>query len=268
MDVHEALRRVGGAAKTDTLRRFGVGRGAVERSMRAGSVIRVRKGWFALASISPIERRALIDHGFLTCAAAARLRGLPAKEANHYHLRSNRPVVGERSGRRRRPFTSSGALVSFIDMVEDYVHCQPPEWSLALLDALERNRLMTTREFEALESRLPAKLRDLAQRRSAVPESPLESVVRYRLEKSRIPFVMQERIGSFRVDFLIGHGVVLETHGAEFHANREAWERDRVRTLWLRDSGYEVIEMTFSQLDDWPRVVSVIQRARRIKLTQ
>jgi very-short-patch-repair endonuclease len=266
MDIHLALRRRGGAAKTNQLSALGVGRGAVLSAMRAETVIRVRKGWFALSTISPLERRALIDHGFLTCSTAAMLRGLPAKDPRHYHLRANRPVTGERSGRRRQKFATKGASVSILDMVEDYLHCQPAEWSLALLDAIERQQLLGDTDFRKLEARLPRPLRALLALRSAVPESPLESVIRHRLMQAKIRFVMQHPTGPYRVDFLIGHGVVLEALGAEHHANRDAWERDRARTIWLKNAGYEVVEMTYNQLDDWQSVLSVLQKLRGYQL--
>jgi len=266
MDIHLALRRRGGAAKTNQLRALGVGRGAVLSAMRAETVIRVRKGWFALSTISPLERRALIDHGFLTCSTAAMLRGLPAKDPRHYHLRANRPVTGERSGRRRQKFATKGASVSLLDMVEDYLHCQPAEWSLALLDAIERQQLLGDADFRKLEARLPRHLRALLALRSALPESPLESVIRHRLMLAKTRFVMQHPIGPYRVDFLIGNGVVLEALGAEHHANRDAWERDRARTIWLKNAGYEVVEMTYNQLDDWQSVLSVLQKLRGYQL--
>ncbi len=266
MDIHVALRRHGGAAKTNQLRALGVGRGAVLSAMRAETVIRVRKGWFALSTISPLERRALIDHGFLTCSTAAMIRGLPAKEPRHYHLRANRPVKGERSGRRRQKFATKGASVSVLDLVEDYLHCQPAEWSLALLDAIERQRILSEVEFGELDARLPRHLRSLLAIRSALPESPLESVIRHRLMQARIRFVMQHPIGPYRVDFLIGHGVVLEALGAEHHANRDAWERDRARTIWLKNAGYEVVEMTYNQLEDWESVLSVLRKLRAFQL--
>jgi very-short-patch-repair endonuclease len=155
-----------------------------------------------------------------------------------------------------------GVLVSILDMVEDYLQCQPKEWSLALVDQLARTGHLTIAEWREIENRLPAKLRNLAQCRSAIPESPLESVVRYRLTKARIPFEMQKAVGKYRVDFLIANGVVLETHGAEFHAGHESFERDRARTIWLREMGFDVIEMSYRQLDDWDRVLRVIERAR------
>jgi very-short-patch-repair endonuclease len=266
MDIHVALRRRGGAAKTNQLRALGIGRGAVLSAMRAETVIRVRKGWFALSTISPLERRALIDHGFLTCSTAAMIRGLPAKDPRHYHLRANRPVSGERSGRRRQKFATNGASVFVLDMVEDYLHCQPAEWSLALLDAIERQRVIGDADFRELDRRLPRHLRALLALRSALPESPLESVIRHRLMQAKMRFVMQHPIGPYRVDFLIGHGVVLEALGAEHHANRDAWERDRARTIWLKNAGYEVVEMTYNQLDDWQQVLSVLKRLRAYQL--
>jgi very-short-patch-repair endonuclease len=153
-------------------------------------------------------------------------------------------------------------------MVEDYLHCQDAEWSLALLDAIERQRILSDADFRELASRLPRHLRALLAHRSALPESPLESVIRHRLLKARIRFVMQHPIGPFRVDFLIGHGVVLEALGAEHHANRDAWERDRARTIWLKNAGYEVVEMTYNQLDDWPSVLSVLRKLRAYQLRQ
>lgn len=266
MEIHGALRRLGGAAKANQLRALGVGRGATLSAIRAESVIRVRKGWFALATISPIERRALIDHGFLTCSSASAVRGLPAKDSRHYHLRANRPIEGERSGRRRQKFATSGASVSIVDMVEDYLQCQPREWSLALLDAMERRQVLSHANIRELEGRLPKHHRALLAKRSAIPESPFESVIRHRLAEAKIQHVMQHPIGPYRVDFLIGHGVVLEALGAEHHANRDAWEHDRARTLWLKNAGYEVVEMTFSQLDDWPQVLSVLRRFRTFQL--
>jgi len=266
MDIHVALRRRGGAAKTNQLKALGVGRGAVLTALRSETVIRVRKGWFALSTISPLERRALIDHGFLTCSTGAVIRGLPVKDPRHYHLRANRPVSGERSGRRRQKFATKGASVSLLDMVEDYLHCQPAEWSLALLDAIERQQLLGDADFRELDRRLPRHLRALLEIRSALPESPLESVIRHRLMRAKIRFVMQHPIGPYRVDFLIGHGVVLEALGAEHHANRDAWERDRARTIWLKNAGYEVVEMTYNQLEDWTAVLSVLQKLRGYQL--
>jgi very-short-patch-repair endonuclease len=84
--------------------------------------------------------------------------------------------------------------------------------------------------------------------------------------QAKIRFVMQHPIGPYRVDFLIGHGVVLEALGAEHHANRDAWERDRARTIWLKNAGYEVVEMTYNQLDDWQSVLSVLQKLRGYQL--
>lgn len=261
MDVEVALRKLGGVAKTWQLRELGISESNVRQAITNETVIRLRKGWFGLTSITPLERRAGIDHGFLTCASAATVRGFPAKTSTHYHLRANRPIENIRSGRRRRKMATVGALVSIVDMAEDYVLCQSEEWSLALVDHLLRWNHMSIADWRDLESRLPFKKRRIVGMRSKLAESALESVVRFRLMLEKIPFEMQVTVGKYRADFLIAGKVILETHGAEFHAGHKAFERDRARTLWLRGMGFDVIEMSYQQLDDWARVVSVIRAA-------
>jgi very-short-patch-repair endonuclease len=63
------------------------------------------------------------------------------------------------------------------------------------------------------------------------------------------------------VDFLLSGKLVIETHGAEFHASQRAWEKDRERVLWLRSQGWVVIELTFKQVEDWHGVERLIRNA-------
>lgn len=262
VDIYTGLKSLGGVAKTNRLRAIGVSRNSVSRAVRRGSVLKLRKGWYGLASLHPYELRATSLHGFLTCSSAALVRNLPVDDSQHFHLQSNRGVKDARSGRRRIHFTNYGAMVSVVDMTEDYLHCQQPEWSLALVDELTRKDLLSEVEWSELESRLPSKLRKLVKMRSSLPESPLESVVRHKLLKDKFLFDMQRPFGRYRVDFLVHPGVVLETHGAEFHATKDAWEKDRERNLWLRTQGLDVIEVTFKQVRNWNQVREAIKHAQ------
>jgi very-short-patch-repair endonuclease len=263
VDIYSGLELLGGVAKANKLASVGVSKSAIARAVRKGTVSKYRKGWYGFTTLHPFELKAVSSHAFLTCSSAALVRNLPVDVPSHFHLQSNRGVKGEISGRRRHHFAICGALVSLVDMAEDYLHCQRPEWSLALIDALCRDEQLSVDDWGELENRLPRRLRELVAMRSRLPESPLESVVRYWLTKDRIPYEMQRQFGRYRVDFLIGPGIVLETHGAEFHANREAWERDRARTLWLRNQGLDVLEVTFNQVRDWPSIRSAIRQAQR-----
>lgn len=243
------------------LRKYGIDRDLIWIALREQRIIRIRNGWVALRTISPIEAEAIRHHGLLTCASAASIRDLPCA-SSHFHLRSKVPRDGvQRVIRRTRP-QRVGAMVGVIDMIEDYLSCQPADWSLALVDQITRKNLLTESDWKNLMTRLTIEQSKIVLARSGIPESPLESIVRSRLARSRIPHSLQVPIGRFRADFVVGQGVVLEVHGAAFHAGAAEWERDRRKVTWLRAQGWDVLEFSYSQLiNEWPDVLRAIQRA-------
>ena len=260
MDLNTALTRLGGVAKLSELKRRGVTVGQVEAALTRCEILRLRKGWYSLTHISPISKRAIIDRGLLTCVSAASEMGWPFQRLE-YHLRAPRPVEGVRTSCRRDSPNRAGACVAPVDAIEDYLHCQPPAWSLALVDFLTRQNALSESQWSNLKSRVPEKQRRIISMRSDAPESPLESVFRYKLTKARFAHEMQVKIGRYRVDFLISGKLVVETHGAEFHSSQLAWEKDRERVLWLRSQGWDVIELTFKQVEDWHGLEPLIRNA-------
>jgi len=65
--------------------------------------------------------------------------------------------------------------------------------------------------------------------------------------------------GVGRVDFLIGERLVVEADGYEWHASREAFERDRERDRELVRRGYVVVRASYRQvLDDLDAVILAI----------
>jgi very-short-patch-repair endonuclease len=263
VDIFAALNAHGGIAKTQELHKLGVHDWQIRTTVAKGSVIRLRKGWYAIHTIRPIERRAFIDRGLLTCASAAEVLGLPFK-TSHYHLRATRPIDGVLTNCRRTVANRRGGCVAILDWVEDYLHCQDPEWSLALLDAVSRSGLLTKNEWEKLEQKVPKRLKKLVALRNPLAESPLESIARFNLLKDRIPFSSQVTFGRYRADFVIGANLILETHGAQFHSSKSDWERDRERVLWFKSQGWDVLEVSFQQVLEWEQVrIAIKQRLRR-----
>jgi very-short-patch-repair endonuclease len=261
MDIVTALQKHNGVARMRDLKRFGIDRGMIWTEIRANRILRLRKGWVSLPTISPSEIRAVEAHGLLTCASAARVFGYPV-ESIHFHIRSRRDEVKEFRTTRRTTPTRFGACVGLVEMVIDYSTCQKAEWTLALVDHLEHIRALTKSDWESVESAIPAAKARIVRMRSGVPESPLESIVRFRLTQARIHHTMQVPIGRFRVDFVLGRGLILETHGAEFHSERADWERDRRRVAWLRAEGWDVLEISYSQVfEEWDSVLRTIKKA-------
>lgn len=261
MDIELALKKEGGVAPMFELRKYGIDRAQVWAAIREQRITRIRNGWVGLRTLSPYEFEAIFRRGLLTCTAAASIRGLPC-ETVHLHVRSKlRQKEVAKTVRRNRPLRT-GAMVGLVDMIEDYIECQPAEWSLALVDALTRNRKLKESEWVDLAGRVNAERAGIIRARSSLPESPLESLVRYRLMSARVPHSMQVPIGKYRVDFVVGRGVVIEAHGAEFHAGAVDWERDRRKVAWLRSQGWDVLEFTFTQIvNEWPAVFDAIKRA-------
>jgi very-short-patch-repair endonuclease len=270
MDILTALQKHNGVARMRDLKRFGIDRGTIWAQIRAHRILRLRKGWVSLPTISPSEIRAVEAHGLLTCAAAARVLGYPVEKI-HFHIRSRRDEVNEFRTTRRKTPSRIGACVGLVEMVIDYSTCQKAEWTLALVDHLERVRALTPLDWEIVERATPKAAARIVQMRSSTPESILESVVRFRLAQARINYTMQVPIGRFHADFVLGRGLVVETHGAEFHSERADWERDRRKVAWLRADGWDVLEISYSQVfDEWDSVLRTIrtalsrQRNRRI----
>lgn len=261
MEIEEALRRAGGIAPMRDLRRFGINRDIIWGAIRAKRVVRVRNGWIALLTTSPLEIRAVEEYGLLTCSSAANVYGFPSAGA-HLHIRSRNQKATVQRGTRRITPKRIGACVDYVEMTLDYLECQAPEWSLALVDYLERNRLLSNSEWSMVANRASQKSGKVIAMRSPIPESPLESIARWKLARAKIPYVMQHQIGSFRVDFVVGRALIMEVHGQQFHASPENWEKDKKRVAALRAQGWDVLEFSFEQItNSWKSVELAIRAA-------
>ena len=68
--------------------------------------------------------------------------------------------------------------------------------------------------------------------------------------------------GVGRVDFLVGHRLVVEIDGAEYHTDPVAFERDRRRDALLSRLGYRVLRFSYHQvMNEWPLVEAAVLAA-------
>jgi very-short-patch-repair endonuclease len=72
-------------------------------------------------------------------------------------------------------------------------------------------------------------------------------------------------VGGYKVDFVWRDtALIVEVDGYAFHADRHAFEADRLRDAELGDLGFRVIRVTWRQLVDRPQmVVARVRRAHR-----
>jgi very-short-patch-repair endonuclease len=73
------------------------------------------------------------------------------------------------------------------------------------------------------------------------------------------PPTVNQRVGPFLVDFCWGERrLIVETDGYRYHRGRTAFEEDRHRDLELRALGFEVIRLSYRQVQGESRQVAVI----------
>jgi very-short-patch-repair endonuclease/predicted transcriptional regulator of viral defense system len=117
-----------------------------------------------------------------------------------------------------------------------------------LIEQVERNRGRpgVTKLRAVISEGTPAFTRSRAERRLLTL-----------LRRSSLPSpITNARVGRHEVDFLWPHErVIVEVDGFQWHSDRAAFERDRVRDAELQALGYRVIRVTWRQLAREPRAV-------------
>jgi hypothetical protein len=186
---------------------------------------------------------------------------------------SHRVVAGVelyRSARRARPCRRAGILVTNpLSTLVDLATCVLPEELDDAIDVALARRLLRPSQLELVarpdstsRRRGVGPLRHALENRGflgAPGVSVLESRM-LRLLKSWgiVPTSIEQWVcgGTYRVDFVLGPSVVLETDGYAFHSSPDAKAGDSRRRNDLRAAGYTVIEA------DWVTVVAQPQLLR------
>ena len=105
---------------------------------------------------------------------------------------------------------------------------------------------------------------DLLARRNALSlrVEDLVPVLRVDMSKYRSRETGALVVGPYLVDFLWpAESRVVELDGYRFHRGRSAFEADRARDLELRRRGYEVVRLTWRQLEADPARIAAAIRA-------
>lgn len=257
------------------LDRAGVAESDIAAAVRHGTLIRVRRGWYATTDAPHDVIRAVRVGGALTAASSCRLHGLwllddpllhvrvPAtasrlrspddarvpldREAHRVcvHYRSVRPVDVQAD----RP-TRDGLASSIAEMFR----CAGTVPAMVALESALNRRLLSFQAVELIRELAPAwagRVLDLA---SAESDSGLETIARLLLHRLRTRVRTQVSIPGVRhVDLLVGDRLILELDGRTFHSGAD-FERDRAQDLELALRGYLVVRISYRMvMSDWDR---------------
>lgn len=279
----QAVRRLGGTARTSQLRAQGVARSDMGHAVREGLLLRPRTGVYALPETSPTVIEALSHRGMIACATAARDLGiwtLDEAESEPVHTwvrprhRPTRLVLDPdlEEGlccvfHRDLPVDEpSLCRVGVLHCLVQILHCRGDEAFFAALESALRQGLVDASRRELLRRHVPLRCRWLVDFARSDADSGLESLLRLRLHRHGISLASQVDIpGVGIVDFVLGDCLIIEADGGTHDG--PARHRDRVRDAVAMALGFVTLRLDYALIvHDWELVETAILAAVRRNL--
>lgn len=265
MDPAEEVRRRGGVARVESLRRAGFSAHALRRAKERGAILTVSRGWVAVPNADRMLVAAARRGVVLSCITLAERRGLWVLDAAEPHVAAP-PNSGHAKIARgtihwrtplfpRDPDSCEDSLENALVLV---ARCQPHEAALAVWESALKNRAV---DIGALaRAPLPADARRLLQEATPFADAGTETIFRTRLRWLTLPIVPQVWILGHPVDFLIGDRLVVQIDGGH-HVGAQR-DSDIAHDALLKLHGYHVVRISYWQLiDHWPQVQATLLAA-------
>ncbi|MGO3325798.1 DUF559 domain-containing protein [Gordonia sp. (in: high G+C Gram-positive bacteria)] len=246
----------------------------LRHAVAEGTLIRLRRGWYATSAADRQVEYAVRAGGVLSCASALRLHNVWVRRTDRVHIRGNdgtaraHPEWCRQSGRQPPEIE---AVDDLFTALRHAAHCLGPEDFIVVCDSVINLGLMTQSDLSAEFAGRSRFVDRVLSKVDGRAESGIETMVRLRLRAARIrarPQVSIPMIG--RVDFLVGTSLIIEVDGAEFHQNKDAYENDRLRDLQAHAFGYHPVRLTYEQVVyQWDRVgpliVELVRRGEHMR---
>jgi very-short-patch-repair endonuclease len=263
--------RSGGIARTATLRAGGATASDLADAVRAGALMRPRRGLYAVPPVAPATSTALAHRGLVACVTAARALGLwtlddGADAEPHVWVDPERHLVRKDDcrcvlHRDHRVTVGDLTTVSVAHCLVQIAWCRGAEAFLCALESALNQGMLSPRGREQIRARLPVDLRWLVDFARADAESGLETLLRYRLHLIGIWCATQVDVpGVGRVDLVIGDCLIVEADGGT-HGGRQR-HRDLERDAVAMAQGFLTLRFdTAMILHDWITVETAIRAA-------
>lgn len=249
---------------------------ALEVAVRAGRLIRVRRGVYALTPPDVSARLAALDlvsgRRIVACMhTAAQLYGFATEADDRLHILDPgirmRPapdlMVHQRIGAPLKKIDGRLVTAPAWTAVEIARTLRRPR-ALAVLDAALFARSVTAAELrvaidEQKGRRGIVKVRELIEYADGRAESPMESEARLVFIDGGLPVpelqyeIIDRRGKRWRVDFAWPEaGLVAEYDSMEWHASTEALKHDRIKTARLQECGWTTVPLVVDDVRRHP----------------
>ena len=235
-------------------------RGFTKRQIKVavenGSLIKLRRGWYA-SPHGPTNVMEAVTHGLrLTCVSAAKFHGLwtPLHHGLHVFWAHGRPegfpqsmIAHPRPNLRAWP---DERPIAPLDLALLHAgRCLPvPEAAVLFESAVNQGKIPVGDALEIIDG-LPNHQREQLSRINPLAQSGTETLVRWFLESRGVQVRAQALIeGVGYVDMLIGESLVIECDSVAHHAGTEQYYGDRRRDAELIRQGYLPIRLTWEDV--------------------
>ena len=231
------------------LRATGLSRRQIDDLVRAGSLVRVRKGRYVRADAPPAFIRAARLGGRLDCISLLSAMGVFVLRSDRLHLQIDvgasrlppSPAGVERHWRITRAARTS-LCADLVEALAQACRCQEPRAAIATLDSAWHLGLIDEQGIADVFARLPRRYRNLRPLLDSRSESGTETLLRLILRTLAHSIELQVQIdGVGRVDFLVDGWLIIECDSEAHHSGWAAQRRDRRRDLAAAALGYTTI---------------------------
>lgn len=244
-----ALLRIRVLTRRD-LHAAGVDTHAITTAVRAGTLIRLRRGRYVAHDVAAEVSEAVRIGGRVACVSLLQLIGIFVLDKPGLHVQVS-PRLSRSRHRRSEEATMhwtdcvhppSAHAVSVWDAVRQAVRCQEPRAAIATLDSVLHHRLLSYEQIRAVIESLPRRFHALLPLVDASAESGPETFVRLLLRTLGLPYETQVTIpGVGRVDFVVCGWLIIECDSREFHEGWDSQVADRHRDLAAARLGFVTI---------------------------
>lgn len=255
------VRSLGGLATRKQLDLLGYGRHLIDRALREGLLLPVRRGWVGLPEANRLAVVAVLAGARLTGPTALRSYGIwnGFDLRTHLQMRPNTfptaqqpltplatftpprfettEIVRHWAPYQETPAGAASWRVGVEDAIIRFARVEADEQIVATLESAVHEGRLSRSQVPELFQRMPRRLRRLSARLTFLAGSGLESVARLRLEDLGMALEQQVTIGPDTVDLVIDGWLIVELDGDEWHDP----VKDRRRTNRLIRAGYRVL---------------------------
>lgn len=248
----------------------------IQRSIRAGELIKLRHNWYATSSADQ-NICAIVKKGWaVSCLMALELHGVWVLDSSSTtHARGNSAAYRKPNSLCSQYGRPQPVVTAVDDVRTAFRHaakCIDGEDFIAVSDSILNKELMTIDEMRTDLASAPMAKQRLLDKCDGNAQSGTESMVRVRLRALRLKLRIQVQIdGIGRVDILVGNALIIEIDSKKYHWTDPQYQEDRRRDRKAVELGYYPLRYTYQDVvAGWDvcetQILNVVRQGRHRRL--